>query len=317
MTSFPSLLESIDDLAFEQIEMLVSRARQFKSNSSAHQLPIQPKPILATLFFENSTRTKHSFSIAADRLNVMHVDFNAEKSSLSKGETLEDTFLTLHHQGVNICVLRTSVGHQLSEFKKSLPIKIINGGDGTNEHPTQALLDLMTLLDLSQNIIRNKTIAIIGDINHSRVAHSLVKILTHYKANIILCGPLEFLPKEAQTSNVKTSLDRDDTIKKADFIYLLRVQKERHEKNENSSPDDYVTNFGVTLEKLKSLDKLVPILHPGPANVGVEIDHDLIRSSLYKGHLQVQNSIPMRMAIIEAMLLNNDQNIGNIHGEKF
>lgn len=317
MTSFPSLLESIDDLAFEQIEMLVSRAKHFISASSSTFINIHPKPILATLFLENSTRTKHSFAIAAERLNVMHIDFNAETSSLNKGETLEDTLLTLHHQGVNLCVLRSSVNHQLSEFKKYPPIKIINGGDGINEHPTQALLDVLTLLEISQNNLKNKTIAIIGDINHSRVAHSLVKILSHFDMNIILCGPKEFLPCVGNSTHFNLSHDRDETIKKADYIYLLRVQKERHNKTDHSLTEDYIRNFGVTLAKLKTLNKLIPVLHPGPANVGVEIDNDLIRSSLYQGHLQVQNSIPMRMAIIEAMLLNNDQNIGNIHGEKF
>ena len=316
MASFPSLLESIDDLALEQIKLLVSRAKHFKSNNNHSPLKISPKPIIATLFLENSTRTKHSFAIAAERLNIMHIDFDAETSSIKKGETLEDTFLTLFHQGVNLCVLRSSVNEQLGDFKAHLPIKLINGGDGTNEHPTQALLDLFTLLELSEDNLQGKTIAIIGDINHSRVARSLVKILSLYEMKIIFCGPEKYLPNN-NSRHISLSQSRDESIQKADFIYLLRVQNERHIKTVESDTDQYIKQFGVSLQLLKSLDKKVPVLHPGPANIGVEIDNELIKSSLYQGHLQVQNSVPMRMAIIEAMLLNNDQNIGKIHGEKF
>lgn len=317
MTSFPSLLESIGDLNFTQIDVLLSRAKHFKNNPQLSPFHTTPKPIIATSFLENSTRTKHSFAIAIRRLGGLYLDFNAETSSLKKGESLEETFLTLHHQGVDLCVFRSSVSHQLSQFKENLPMKLVNGGDGVNEHPTQALLDLYTLMELSPDL-KGKTISIIGDNIHSRVGHSLIKLLPQFGMQIILSGPPEFLPDaKSLPAGVELSTDRDATVKNSDFIYLLRIQKERHAEKENQNVESYLETHGVSLELLKKLNKLVPVLHPGPANIGVELDQALIKSSLYKGYLQVENSIPMRMAIIEAMLLNNDQNIGKVNGEKF
>jgi aspartate carbamoyltransferase catalytic subunit len=316
MTSFPSLLESIDDLNFSQIDVLLSRSKHFQDNPQLSPFNITPKPIIATSFLENSTRTKHSFAVAIRRLGGLYLDFNAETSSLKKGESLEETFLTLFYQGVNLCVFRSSISHQLNQFRENLPIKIINGGDGVNEHPSQALLDLYTLTCLTDDL-KGKTISIIGDILHSRVAHSLVKLLPMFGMKIILCGPAEFLPKDGGLpAGVTISTNRNESILGSDFIYLLRIQKERHEGT-NQHYENYLENHGVALDLLKKLNKLIPVLHPGPANIGVELDASLIKSSLYKGYMQVENSIPMRMAIIEAMLLNNDQNIGKINGEKF
>ena len=317
MTSFPSLLESIDDLERTQIDVLLSRAKHFKDHPELAPFQSTPKPIIATSFLENSTRTKHSFAVAIRRLGGLYLDFNAETSSLKKGESLEETFLTLFYQGVNLCVFRSSVSHQLSQFRESPPIKLVNGGDGINEHPSQALLDLYTLIDLSGDV-KGKTISIIGDNIHSRVAHSLMKLLPQFGMKIILSGPKDYLPDEKTLpAGVEISTNRDETVKRSDFIYLLRIQKERHAGAANAHYDNYLENYGVSLELLKSLNKLIPVLHPGPANIGVELDQALIKSSLYKGYQQVHNSIPMRMAIIEAMLLNNDQNVGIINGEKF
>lgn len=317
MTSFPSLLESIDDLSKAQIDGLLARAKFFKHNPEITPLNKTPKPIIATSFLENSTRTKHSFAVAIRRLGGLYLDFNAETSSIKKGESLEETFLTLYYQGISLCVFRSSVSHQLSQFRDHLPIKLVNGGDGINEHPTQALLDLLTLQELSSEL-KGKTLAIVGDNIHSRVGHSLIKLLPQYGIKIILGGPKDFLPKkETLAPNIELSFSREDIIERSDFIYLLRIQKERHTGVQNELYDNYLEHFGISLDILKKYHKLIPILHPGPANIGVEIDSHLIKSSLYKGYLQVANSIPMRMAIIEAMLLNNDSNIGKINGEKF
>ncbi|MBC7538291.1 MAG: aspartate carbamoyltransferase [Bacteriovorax sp.] len=321
MNSFPSLLESIADLNKIQIDGLLSLSTKFKHRESESSLFSYRRPIIATSFLENSTRTKHSFAIAIQKMGAMYIDFNAETSSLKKGESLEETFLTLYNQGVNLCIFRSSVSHQLSQFRESPPIKIINGGDGVNEHPSQALLDLYTLFELSP-VLEGKTIAIFGDNIHSRVGHSLTKLLPMFGMKIILCGPEAFLPnKKDLPAGVELSNDRDATLKKCDFIYLLRIQKERHlDRGINHlsiEGDDYLESYGVSLDLLKKLQKLVPVLHPGPANIGVELDIALIKSSLYCGYLQVQNSIPMRMAIIQSMLVNNDKNIGNVHGEKF
>jgi aspartate carbamoyltransferase catalytic subunit len=317
MASFPSLLESIDDLTQSQINELISRAQHFKNNPQFSPFNTTPKPLIATSFLENSTRTKHSFAVAIRRLGGLYLDFNAETSSLKKGESLEETFLTLFYQGVNLCVFRSSVSHQLSEFRKNPPIKLVNGGDGVNEHPTQALLDLFTLLEFAPDLT-GKTISIIGDNIHSRVGHSLIKLLPKFGMKVILSGPPSFLPeKSTLPSGVELSTNRNETLLRSDFIYLLRIQKERHGGVANADFDHYLETYGVSLKLLKELNKIIPVLHPGPANIGVELDHDLIKSSLYKGYLQVANSIPVRMAIIEAMLLNNDSNIGSINGEKF
>ncbi len=317
MASFPSLLESISDLNRPHIDSLLSRAKYFKDNPHLTPLNSTPKPIIATSFLENSTRTKHSFAVAIRRLGGLYLDFNAETSSLKKGESLEETFLTLFYQGINLCVFRSSVSHQLDQFRGNLPIKLINGGDGVNEHPTQALLDLFTLLELDSDL-RGKTLSIFGDIIHSRVAHSLMKLLPLYGVKVLLSGPHDYLPAKSDIPpGVEISLNRDESILRSDFIYLLRIQKERHAGKVNEHFDDYLEHFGVSLALLKKLNKTIPVLHPGPANIGLELDLPLIKSSLYKGYLQVENSIPMRMAIIEAMLKNNDQNIGKIHGETF
>lgn len=321
MNSFPSLLESIGDLNKLQIDGLLSLASKFKHRESESTLFTYKRPIVATSFLENSTRTKHSFAIAIQKLGAMYLDFNAETSSLKKGESLEETFLTLFNQGVNLCIFRGSVSHQLSQFKDFPPIKIINGGDGVNEHPTQALLDLYTLLELEGDL-REKTLAIFGDNIHSRVGHSLCKLLPLFGMKIILCGPPSFLPpKHSLPPGVFWSDNRDETLAHCDFIYLLRIQKERHDlalsTSSSGDNDEYHKHYGVTLNQLKRMNKLIPVLHPGPANIGVELDHALIKSSLYKGYLQVQNSIPVRMAVIQSMLVNNDKNIGIINGETF
>lgn len=320
MNSFPSLLESIDDLNKIQIEELLSLTSKFKYRESESSLFTYNRPVIATSFLENSTRTKHSFGIAIQKLGAIYIDFNAETSSLKKGESLEETFLTLFNQGVNLCIFRSSISHQLAQFRESPPIKIINGGDGINEHPTQALLDLFTLLELSSDL-KDKTLAIFGDNIHSRVGHSLIKLLPMFGMKIILCGPKTFLPESASLpAGVELSTNRDETISRCDFIYLLRIQKERHQSTSPDlramSDDEYLKTYGVSLELLKKMQKLIPVLHPGPANIGVELDNALIKSSLYKGYLQVQNSIPMRMAIMQSMLLNNDKNIGIINGEQ-
>lgn len=321
MNSFPSLLESISDLDKIQIDGLLSLASKFKHRESESSLFTYKRPIIATSFLENSTRTKHSFAIAIQKLGAMYVDFNAETSSLKKGETLEETFLTLFNQGVNLCIFRGSVSHQLSQFREFPPIKLINGGDGVNEHPTQALLDLFTLLELAPDL-QGKTLAIFGDNIHSRVGHSLCKLLPLFGMKVFLCGPKHFLPEQnSLPAGIFWSDDRDDTLSKCDFIYLLRIQKERHDPSLNADsdekPEDYHRHYGVSLNQLKKMNKLIPVLHPGPANIGVELDHALIKSSLYMGYQQVQNSIPVRMAVIQSMLVNNDKNIGIINGEKF
>lgn len=315
MNNFPSVLESINDLSLDQINGLLSLADKFHYRDLG--LPFMDRrPIVATSFLENSTRTKHSFAIAIHKLGATYLDFNAETSSLKKGETLEETLLTLNCQGVDLCIIRTSISKALSDLKENPPIKIINGGDGTHEHPTQALLDLFTLKSMNLEL-KGKTVAIIGDCRHSRVGTSLRHLLPQFGIKVLMCGPKEFLPLDFKPDEyVQFSDDIDEATKKADYFYLLRIQKERHQSANPEIYDNYFKNYGLDLERLKKTNRLRPVLHPGPANVGVEIGPDLMHSPYYLGYEQVKHSTAMRMAIIQSMILNGDKNIGRIHGEK-
>lgn len=312
MNKFPSVLESIDDLTLEQIRSLLTVSAQNKLRFQDRQFaPYESyrKYVVATSFLEHSTRTKHSFGLAIQKLGCMYVDFNAEKSSLQKGESIEETLLTLWYQGVDICVLRTSVSNQLREFKEKPPIKLINGGDGINEHPTQALLDLFTLIDSGYEL-EGKTISIVGDSRHSRVTHSLARLLPQFGAKVILCGPKSYLYDTED--GIEHSTDLDEALSRSDFLYMLRIQKERHNSPEYTKIyETYNQNFGITLERLKKHNKKIPILHPGPANIGVEIAADVLKSELFLGYEQVVNSVYTRMAILMAMLENGDKNIGH------
>lgn len=311
MNKFPSVLESIDDLSFEQIRSLLTVSAENKIRFQDRQFaPYESyrKYVVATSFLEHSTRTKHSFGLAIQKLGCMYVDFNAEKSSLQKGENIEETLLTLWHQGVDLCILRTSITDQLKEFKQRPPIKLINGGDGVNEHPTQALLDLFTLIDNGHEL-SGKTITIVGDSLHSRVTHSLVKLLPQFGAKIILCGPKEYLYDDPRVGH---SQDLDECLAQSDILYLLRIQKERHNSpNHTQIYETYTEKFGVDLARLKRAGKRMPVLHPGPANIGVEIGLDVVKSELFLGYQQVVNSVYTRMAILMAMLENGDKNIGH------
>ncbi|HAZ12448.1 MAG: aspartate carbamoyltransferase [Bdellovibrionales bacterium GWA2_49_15] len=315
MNGFPPILAEINNLSKDQITWLLYSAKRFKLGVvpvGKYQISDTHQPIIATSFLENSTRTKHSFVIAIQKLGAMYVDFNAETSSLKKGESLEETLLTLSHQGVDLCIIRTSVSHQFDEFKTNPPIRIINGGDGINQHPSQALLDLMTFID-DGGEVKGRTVAIIGDCIHSRVAHSLMELLPQFGCKILLAGPEECLPKQLDsrldTSMFHVTTDTEEAILKSDFLYLLRIQKERH-----SGPaayyESYLHKHGVSLSRLEGLmangkiSKVPRIYHPGPANVGVELDMALLKSRHYRAHAQVTNSVYMRMSIIKAMLTN-------------
>lgn len=312
MHHFPSVFESISDLSEQQILGLMALASKFKSFSSDWQglpIPFLKRPLIATSFLENSTRTKLSFAVAVEKLGATHIDFNADTSSLKKGESLKETLKTLRYQGIDLCIIRTSVSHELAQFKDDPPIKIINGGDGTNQHPTQALLDAFTMQEVGFDL-NGKTVAIIGDLIHSRVGHSLIDLLPILGANIILCGPEACLPDTSHLDHVTSTTNVDEAIDKADLLYLLRIQKERHGQGVSTHFERYDEHFGIDLTRLKKHNKKVPIFHPGPANVGVEIGQDVMESPLYFGYSQVVHSVYMRMAIMQAVLQNSDKRIG-------
>lgn len=306
MIGFPSILEGIDDLNREQVEQLLQRTKELKSGSPA-RLPLKRNISVATSFLENSTRTKLSFIMAVKKLKGIDIDFDAEKSSLKKGESLEQTLLTLNYQGIDICIVRTTETGLLGQFKERPPIKMINGGDGTNQHPTQALLDLYTLHEYFNGKLAGKKVCIVGDCTHSRVTHSLMDLLPQFGIEITLCGPKEFMPQKVP-AGIKLNDNLEETIAASDAIYLLRIQTERHEHTFDMS--EYNKVWGINLERILKLGRKIPIYHPGPANIGVEVDSEIVNSELWMAHRQVENSIYVRMAIIEAMVTNDDHNIG-------
>ncbi len=323
MNSFPKVLLSVDDLDNHHIDELLVIAKKFKKyvqsfpsdfkkkTTSLPQLPsdVDYKNILGTTFFqENSTRTKLSFLNAFHRLDLRYLPFESHTSSLTKGENLEQTFYTLQALGVHLCIFRGDNSNELDCFRDNPPFAIINGGDGKNEHPTQALLDLCTMIECGCDPKR-KTFTILGDAAHSRVSHSLIKILLRYGAKVIISGPENCCPKQLPEGNISFTTDSDAAINQSDYLYLLRIQYERHlhaaDKALKSSYQtfaNYHKEYGINLERLKHLGKsAIPIFHAGPANVGVEIDDQAIKSDLYMGHQQVEHATYMRMAIIEAI----------------
>jgi aspartate carbamoyltransferase catalytic subunit len=295
MKPFPSILSTTKELSKDQIQELLNLAKKFKNGQDPLFFFKQNPFILSTLFLENSTRTKTSFAIATKKLGGHYIDFNVDTSSLKKGENLEETLLTLKYQGVDLCVIRTPNSNEFEPFKDNPPIKIINGGDGINQHPSQGLLDLFTFFELGINP-EGKTMAVIGDIVHSRVFNSLSDLFIRFGGKVIVCAPKECLPPNPEGFEVTSSLD--EALSKADLIYTLRIQKERHQKPV-SYYETYPQTYGLNNKKLKNN---VPVFHPGPVNIGVELSQDVLKSSQYKGYEQVRNSIFMRMAIITAMI---------------
>lgn len=317
MNNFPSVFESISDLTKDQIDRLLFLANKFKNYTADWQglpVPFSRSSLVATSFLENSTRTKTSFAVAIQKLGATYIDFNVEQSAIQKGESLEETLKTLSAQGISLCIMRTSISEQFRKFKENPPIKIVNAGDGTNQHPTQALLDLFTMIEIGLELA-GMTVVIIGDIIHSRVGHSLMQLLPLFGTQIIISGPAEYLPNSSELSswqNVNVVEDVEEAIAASDLIYLLRIQKERHGGNGNHSEiyKTYPEKYGMSLERLEKFDRPLPVFHPGPANVGVEISATLLKSPYYFGHTQVYNSIFVRMAVIQAVLQNNDRNSG-------
>ncbi len=311
MSAFPSVLEGIKDLELGHIKALLRRTSDLKSGQPP-RLPLQKSLAVATSFLENSTRTKLSFAMAIKRLGGFHIDFHAESSSLKKGESLEQTLLTLKYQGIDICIIRTNESNLLDQFRNYPPIKIINGGDGINQHPTQALLDLYTLQDHFGGLkkLKGKTVAIVGDCIHSRVTHSLTDLLPQFGIKVLLCGPDFFIPKELPR-DVSRVDNLDEAIEQSDAIYLLRVQTERHDKSITDQLKNYQEEWGLTFERFRKQSKVLPVFHPGPANIGIEVESEIVNSEIWMAHKQVQNSVFVRMAIIEAMINNEDHNIGS------
>lgn len=296
--SVPHLL-GIRDLNLTDIETIFKTADAFKEviNRPIKKVPSLRDITLANVFFENSTRTRLSFELAAKRLSADVVNFTAANSSVKKGETLIDTVNNILAMKVDMVVLRHASPGAALFLSQHTSAKIINAGDGTHEHPTQALLDSYTIRE-KLGTLRGKKVAIIGDILHSRVALSNIYCLQKLGAEVMVCGPSTLIPKHIHHLNVKVSNNLREALLWCDVANMLRIQLERQEAEYFPSLRDYTLNFGLNQSLLNSLDKEIVLLHPGPINRGVEITSEVAESSNSLILNQVENGVAVRMAVI-------------------
>jgi len=297
-------LLGIATLGREEIQAILDRARDFQAppGQGFRTFSSLAGRTLVNLFFEASTRTRTSFELAARRLGASAISITAQASSVSKGESLVDTLNTLAAMRPDAIIMRHSASGAPHFLQQHLEIPIINAGDGTHEHPTQALLDARTILDRGAKL-EGLRVAIIGDIAHSRVARSNVHLLSKFGAQIVLCGPAPLLPSELVdlAPGVTLTTSMDEAIRDAGVIMMLRVQLER--QHEAAFPaDEYFQFYGLRLEHLKAARPEVIVMHPGPINRGREISSEVADSQKSAILNQVENGISVRMAVLERVL---------------
>jgi len=290
-------LLSIDSLSDDQIATILDRAELFFAANRARQSSSQlAGKIVFNLFYENSTRTAMSFATAAHRLGAAPVFLPVEQSSIKKGETFEDTASTLNAMRPDALVIRHRENGAPAAVAAIMGCPVINAGDGTNEHPTQALLDAATIRQRFGRLEGLK-VAICGDIRHSRVARSNAKLLPRLGAEVRLAGPPEFLPSDIPALSV------DEAIAGADVVMMLRIQRERLEEDLNDAPGEYLDRYGLTAERLARAAPEAVVMHPGPMNRDVEIESavaDDPQRSLIT--LQVEVGVAVRMACLELLV---------------
>jgi aspartate carbamoyltransferase catalytic subunit len=296
--SVPHLL-GIRDLNLEDIETIFKTADAFKEviNRPIKKVPSLRDITLANVFFENSTRTRLSFELAAKRLSADVVNFTASNSSVKKGETLIDTVNNILAMKVDMVVLRHASPGAALFLSQHTTAKIINAGDGTHEHPTQALLDAYSIREKFGSL-EGKKVAIIGDILHSRVALSNIYCLQKLGAEVMVCGPSTLIPKYIEHLKVKVSNNLREALLWCDVANMLRIQLERQDALYFPSLRDYTLNFGLNQALLDSLDNEIVIMHPGPINRGVEITSEVADSANSIILNQVENGVAVRMAVI-------------------
>jgi aspartate carbamoyltransferase catalytic subunit len=302
----PGGLLGIESLDRVEIEGILDRAKRFQPRQTGSKKSDQLRGrMIVNLFFEASTRTRTSFEIAAKRLGADAISITASASSVSKGESLVDTLNTLGAMHPDAIVMRHAASgapHFLARYLVETPI--INAGDGTHEHPTQALLDARTILD-RRPTLEGLRVAIIGDIAHSRVARSNMYLLSKFGAQIVLCGPASLLPPElAQVaSGISLTHKMEEAIRDADVIMMLRVQLERQHEAAFSA-NEYFQFYGLRLEHMSLAKPDAIVMHPGPINRGREISSEVADSQRSVILNQVENGIAVRMAVLERILGN-------------
>lgn len=297
-------LIGLSDLSREQMAQLLERG-EYWAKRPGEQAEILRGRFVANLFFEASTRTRFSFEVAQKRLGAHVLNFIPETSSSVKGETVYDTLRTLEAMGVEAAVIRTKKEGLLQELAESVDLHLINAGDGTNEHPTQCLLDMLTMKQQFGRL-EGLTVAIIGDLRHSRVLGSHLHALPKMGVKLLLSGPTTMMPQPVQIPDGVKIVEIDEAIQTADVVMMLRVQLERHSEALYISKEEYHQKHGLTLERAKMMKPGAVIMHPAPVNRGVEIDTNLVESKTSLIQKQVTNGVAVRMAVLETLLKGSE-----------
>lgn len=292
-------LLGLRQLSAEEITYILDTAKGFEqiSTRAVKKAPALRGKLVVNLFFEDSTRTRNSFTLAASRLSADVIEFTKKTSSVSKGETLLDTAKNLEAMGIDIVVIRHSAGGAPKFLSRNMNACIINAGDGFCEHPTQGLLDVYTIRKLKGSLEGLK-IAIVGDIAHSRVARSDMWAMTKLGAEVIFVGPPTLMPAQVDRLPVSVSYSLDEVIEKVDVINMLRIQFERLGGNPFPSVREYSHYFGLTVERMKRAKPDILVMHPGPINRGLEMESEVADGSNSVILQQVKNGLAVRMAVL-------------------
>ena len=290
-------LTSLKELSKDEILELLDLADNFiDSEGFIRRDPLFPDKKVINIFCEPSTRTKISFEIAASNLGCQVIDFDVGSSSLEKGETLKDTIDNLSKMNINLCVLRhkDSIIHDLIDQTESMVF--VSGGEGAISHPSQGLLDIMTIRHSKD--LDNSNILIIGDLDHSRVFQSFVDGMSNFDSKITLCGPKELCKNIIDTSSFDFEEDLNKALKDQDVVMTLRIQHERFKDNKDLNKESYLSNYQINKEKLEIANDDCIVMHPGPVNQGIEISETVYNSENSVILDQVANGVAMRMAIL-------------------
>ncbi|MDR0846472.1 MAG: aspartate carbamoyltransferase catalytic subunit [Lactobacillales bacterium] len=297
---------SIEDISTEDILGLIDRAIAFKRGV---KMNVGAQTFVANMFFENSTRTQYSFEVAEKKIGCEVVNFNAQASSVQKGETLYDTVLTFSSLGIDIAVIRHPEDKYYQELidSKTLKCSFINGGDGSGQHPSQCLLDMVTIKEEFGHF-KGLKVAIVGDLSHSRVARSNMELLNRLGAEVYFSGPLEWY-NPTEFNKYGTYLPIDDLVEKVDVMMMLRVQHERHGDETSFSKSVYHKQYGLTVERYEKMKYHSIVMHPAPVNRDVEIDGELVEALRSRIAAQMENGVFTRMAMLEAVINYRSENL--------
>ena len=292
-------LLSLEELSADEIRFILDTADSFKevSTRSVKKVPALRGRVMVNAFFEDSTRTRTSFSLAASRLSADVIDFSEKGSSVSKGETLIDTARNIEAMGVDIIVIRHPAAGAAELLSRTVLCSVVNGGDGAHEHPTQGLLDLYTIRERFGRIAGLR-VAIVGDIVNSRVARSNLWALTKLGAEVILVGPPTLVPRAFERLGAKVVHDFDSVIGSVDVVNMLRIQFERIKSSQFPSVREFTRFFGLTWDRFQKCKKDVFVMHPGPMNRGLEISSHIADGPQSGILTQVTNGLAVRMAVL-------------------